>query len=219
MAIETRARPLEDGDDTLLVARLRAGDAAALEALMARYSARVYRLAYGIVRNEADAEEVAQDVFLTLFRKVDTFEGRSTLWTWIFRVTTNVALAHRRGKWRELEVPLEEHLPKFLPDGHRAGDAALLACDWSATPEEEVLSGETRALLARAIDELPEDYRVVLVLRDVEGLSNEEAAGVVGETVACVKSRLHRARMALRERLTRHLAASQRPSGRGPIRW
>jgi RNA polymerase sigma-70 factor (ECF subfamily) len=206
MAAEA-ARPPDS--DHALVEALRAGDAAALEALMARYSGRVYRLACGILRNEADAEEVAQDVFLTLFRKVDSFEGKSALWTWIFRVTTNAALARRRGKRLEVEVPLEEHLPRFAADGHRLGDDSYLEFDWSRTPEEELLSGEARAVVRRAIDTLPEDYRVVLVLRDVEGLSNEEAAEAVGETVACVKSRLHRARMALREQLTRHLGSQR----------
>ena len=95
-------------------------------------------------------------------------------------------------------------LPTFLPDGHRVGDHAFVGADWSQTPEADLLSQETRAILERAIDELPAPYRTVLVLRDVEGLSSEEAAEIVGDSVSAVKSRLHRARMVLREELTRH---------------
>jgi RNA polymerase sigma-70 factor (ECF subfamily) len=192
--------------DLTLVHLLDAGDAAGLEALMARYASRVYRLAYGITRNLADAEEVVQDVFLTVFRKIGEFERRSSLGTWIYRIATNMALNKRRGKRLEVEVSLEEHLPTFLEDGHRQGDRTFLLADWSQNPEEELLSGEARAVVNRAIEALPAQYRAVLILRDVEELSNEEAAEVLGESVASVKSRLHRARMALREQLTRALA-------------
>ena len=192
--------------ETVLVERLRDGDGAALETLMERYASRVYRVARGITRTDADAEEVVQDVFMTLARKIDSFEGRAALGTWIYRVATNAALLKRRGKRAELEVSLEEHLPSFKEDGHREGPRSYLVADWSQTPEAEVLNGEARAILSRAIDQLPEAYRTVLVLRDVEELTNEEAARILGESVASIKSRLHRARMALREQLTRYLA-------------
>jgi len=188
-----------------LIERLRQGDTQALEALMTRYSGRVYRLAFGITRNDADAEEIVQDVFLTLFRKIDTFEGRSALGTWIYRVTANAALIKRRGQRVELEVLLEDYLPRFLEDGHREGDRAFLCADWSQRPDEVAQGVETRAILTQALERLPDTYRAVVLLRDLEGLSNEEAAEVLGETVASVKSRLHRARMALREQLTRAL--------------
>lgn len=196
---------MENEADPALLTRLQKGDAGALEALMSRYSSRVYRLAYGITRNQADAEEIVQDVFLTICRKSDTFEGRSALGSWIYRVTTNAALNKRRGKRQEVETSLEEQLPRFKDDGHREGDRAWVLADWSQNPERDLLAGETRAVLARAIDGLPAHYRAVLILRDVEELSNEEVAGMIGESVASVKSRLHRARMALREQLTRHL--------------
>lgn len=191
-------------DDRTLLDKAVAGDAGALEALMARHAGRVYRLAYGITRNPADAEEVVQDVFLTVVRKGGSFEGQAALATWMYRVTMNAALNRRRGKRRELEVSLEEHLPHYTEDGHRAGDRSDLLVDWSSTPEERVLSGESRRVLENAIDSLPDHYRAVLVLRDVEDLSNEEVASIVGDSLASVKSRLHRARMALREQLTRH---------------
>lgn len=193
--------------DGVLVERLRAHDAAALETLMERHSSRVYRVAFGITRSHSEAEEVVQDVFLTLFRKIDTFEGRAALGTWLYRVAANAALIKRRGKRVEVEVSLEDCLPTFRGDGHREGDRAMLVADWSSTPESLLLSGEAREILDQALERLPKHYRALLVLRDVEELSNEEVAEILGESVSSVKSRLHRARMALREILTRRLGA------------
>jgi RNA polymerase sigma-70 factor (ECF subfamily) len=175
-------------DDHLLLASAAAGDAGALEALMSRHSARVYRLAYGISRNTADAEEIVQDVFLQMVLKGGSFEGRAALGTWLYRVTTNTALNKRRGKRHQMETSLDDVLPTFTADGHREGDRAYLVADWSATPDRELLSGESRR-----------------ILKDVEELSNEEVAEAVGDSVAAVKTRLHRARMAVREHVTRRL--------------
>ncbi len=194
-----------EADDLSLLERLRAGDCGALEVLMGRYAARVHRLARGITRNAADAEEVVQDVFMTIYRKGESFEGRSALGSWIYRVTINAALNKRHGKRHEVETSIEEHLPGFDASGHRQGDLTYVLADWSQNPEAALLSEETRALLNRAIDSLPDHYRAVLVLRDVEDLPNAEIAEAIGESVASVKSRVHRARMALREQLTRHL--------------
>jgi RNA polymerase sigma-70 factor (ECF subfamily) len=192
-------------DENLLLKNAAAGDAAALESLMGRYSGRVYRLAYGITRNSADAEEIVQDVFLQMVRKGGDFEGRAMLGSWIYRVTTNVALNKRRGKRREVETSLEDCLPTWEADGHRSGARDFLVADWSRRPDHELLTGESRRLLEEAIDRLPEHYRAVLVLRDVEELSSDEVASIVGDSVSAVKTRLHRARMALREILTRRL--------------
>jgi RNA polymerase sigma-70 factor (ECF subfamily) len=189
--------------EATMIDRLRGGDTTALEGLMEQFAPRVYRLAHGITHNEGDAEEVVQDVFLSLFRKIDGFEGRAALGTWIYRITVNTALIKRRGKRVELEVLLEDHLPTFHEDGHREGDRAWLLADWSDSPEAELLSRETRIAVRRMIASLPDSYRVVLLLRDLEGLSNEETAEILGESVPSVKSRLHRARMALREEVTR----------------
>lgn len=195
-----------------LVERLQAGDVTALEGLIERYSSRLYRLAYGITRSPRDAEEVLQDVFLTVFRKIGSFERRATLGTWLYRVTTNTALNKRRSLAVTAEVSLEDQLPTFLEDGHRAGDRTFLLADWSGTPEDELMAGEARAALDHALAALPDGYRAVLVLRDVDGLSNEEAAEALGESVPSVKSRLHRARMALRESITRSLAPKYAPA-------
>ena len=125
-------------------------------------------------------------------------------------MATNAALLKRRGKRAQLEVSLDEHLATFREDGHREGARSYLVADWSRTPEAELLDNEALAVLRNTIDRLPEPYRAVLVLRDVEELSNEEAAQILGDSVASIKSRLHRARMALREQLTRHLPPSLR---------
>jgi len=171
-------------DDLSLLKCLRAGDSSALEVLMGRYAARVYRLAQGITRSASDAEEVVQDVFMTIYRKGDSFEGRSALGSWIYRVTINAALNRRRGKRQEVETSIEENLPAYVEDGHRAGDRTYVLADWSQDPEAALLSEETRGLLNRAIDSLRDDYRAVLVLRDVEDLPNAEIAETIGESVA-----------------------------------
>jgi RNA polymerase sigma-70 factor (ECF subfamily) len=195
--------------ETTLIQRLRARDTSALETLMEQHAGRLYRVAFGITRDRSDADEVVQDVFLTLFNKVDSFEGRAALGSWLYRVTTNAALIKCRGKRARVEVKLEDCLPTFLADGHRAGERSFLLADWSQDPEADLVSKETRAVLDRAIRALPEHYRAVLILRDVEELSNEEIAEITGESVASVKSRLHRARMALRELLTRSLTPAR----------
>jgi RNA polymerase sigma-70 factor (ECF subfamily) len=200
--------------EATLIDQLRGGDTAALEGLMEQFAPRAHRLAFGITRNEADAEEVVQDVFLSLFRNIDGFEGRAALSTWIYRITVNAALIKRRGKRVELEVLLEDHLPTFREDGHREGDRSLLLADWSETPEEELLSNESRRAVRRMIAGLPDHYRVVLLLRDLEELSNEETAEILNDSVASVKSRLHRARMALREQVTRSFVFGGVPEGR-----
>jgi RNA polymerase sigma-70 factor (ECF subfamily) len=198
-----------DGD---LFERLRIGDAGALEPLMERFAGRVYRVAAGICRSTPDAEEVVQDVFLTLFRKAGSFEGRAALGTWLYRIAVNLALNKRRGKRNEVEEPIEDLLPAFKEDGHRQGDRSFLLADWSQMPDEALLSREGREIISAAVNRLPPHYRAVLLLRDVEELSIEEVSEIIGESIASVKSRLHRARMALRELLTGTYASGIAPA-------
>jgi RNA polymerase sigma-70 factor, ECF subfamily len=198
--------------DGSLFERLRAGDAGALEPLMERFASRLYRVASGICGSSADAEEVVQDVFLMAFRKAGTFEGRAALGTWLYRIAVNTALNKRRGKRAQLEESLEGLLPTYQDDGHRQGDRSFLLADWSAMPDETLLSREGREVVRAAVDRLPTHYRSVLLLRDGEELSSEEVAEILGESVASVKSRLHRARMALRELLTRTYGSGTVPA-------
>jgi RNA polymerase sigma-70 factor, ECF subfamily len=191
-----------DDRDTALLERLAAGEATALEQLMDRFAGRLYRVARSITADEQDAEEVVQDVFVALLHKGASFERRAALGTWLYRIAVNLALNKRRGKRAEVEVALEDYLPCYRDDGQRDGDRSFLLADWSPLPDEVLLSTEGRAEIRRALDRLPARYRAVLVLRDIEQLSNEDVAEVVGDSVASVKLRLHRARMALREQLT-----------------
>jgi RNA polymerase sigma-70 factor, ECF subfamily len=203
---------VDETGDVDLFERLHAGDPAALEPLMNRFASRVYRVANGICGSSSDAEEVVQDVFLTVFRKAASFEGRAALGTWLYRIAVNMSLNKRRGKRAEVEEPLEDLLPAFLEDGHRQGDRSFLLADWSSMPDETLLSKEGREVIRAAVERLPEHYRAVLLLRDVEELSSDEVAEILGESVASVKSRLHRARMALREQLTRTYASGKLPA-------
>jgi len=187
--------------DAELVERLKTGDREAFGALLRRYQGKVYRLAMNMTRSPQDAEEVTQDVFLAVYRKIGDFDGRAAFSTWLYRVASNAALMKLRGRRSEPHLSIEEEGPAFAPDGHFARPVA----DWSELPEDRLLSAERRRVLEQAIDALPPDYKAVVVLRDVEGLSNQEVAEILGATVLAVKSRLHRARLALRERLAAYL--------------
>lgn len=200
------ARHLEaHSGDAELVERLKGGDGEAFGALLRRYQGKVYRLAMNMMRNAQDAEEVTQDVFLAVYRKIGEFEGRAAFSTWLYRVASNAALMKLRGRRSEPHLSIEGEGPTFAPDGHHARPVA----DWSELPEDQLLSAERRRVLEQAIEALPPDYKAVVVLRDIEGLSNQEVAEVLGATVLAVKSRLHRARLALRERLAAHFEAGR----------
>ena len=201
MATHTGAHP----GDAELVKRLKTGDREAFGALLRRYQGKVYRLAMNMTRSPQDAEEVTQDVFLAVYRKIGEFDGRAAFSTWLYRVASNAALMKLRGRRSEPHLSIEEEGPAFAPDGHFARPVA----DWSELPEDRLLSAERRRVLEQAIDALPPDYKAVVVLRDVEGLSNQEVAEILGATVLAVKSRLHRARLALRERLAAYLEAGR----------
>jgi len=185
--------------DVKLVERLKAGDEAAFEVLVERYQAKVYRLAKALTRNPEDAEEVVQDVFVSVYRKIQDFDRRAAFSTWLYRIATNAALMKLRGRKPEL-FSLEEFLPQFTEDGH-----IRMGADWTKNPESLLLRQEAREIVKQGIEALPADYRAVLVLRDIEGLSNQEASEALGLSVLAVKARLHRARLVLRERLERYV--------------
>lgn len=189
--------------DQELVEQIKAGEKTSLEALLGRYQDKVYRLALSFTKNPADAEEVLQDVFLTVYRKIASFEGRSAFSTWLYRITVNTALMKLRGRGPAQES-IDEYLPQFTKDGRHA----RMVVDFTDGPEKLLLLKEREQILREAIEALPPDYKVVLVLRDLERLSNEEVAEVVGASVLAVKARLHRARLALRGRLERYATAS-----------
>ncbi|HEY6075079.1 MAG TPA: sigma-70 family RNA polymerase sigma factor, partial [Anaerolineales bacterium] len=184
-----------------LLEGIRLGAPAAVEALFDRYHGKVYGLAMSILKNKSDAEEAAQDVFLSVVRKADRFQGNSALYSWIYRICVNTCLMRLRRGRRAETFPIEEYLPVFTKEGAYARPVE----DWSREVERRHLEKELGLVIKRFMDELSEKYRVVFVLSDVEGLSNEETAQVLDLTIAAVKSRLHRARLYLRERLSRYL--------------
>ena len=184
-------------DEAELLARLRARDDAAYESWVRASAPRVLGVVRRLLRNEQDAQEVAQDAFLSAFRGLASFDGSARLSTWLHRIAVNAALMRLRTKRRHPEEPIDELLPRFQADGYHEHPPSA----WAAHSERAVASAEVRKAVRAAIDELPEIYRDVLVLRDIEELTTEEAAHALGITIAALKTRLHRARLALRERL------------------
>jgi RNA polymerase sigma-70 factor (ECF subfamily) len=183
--------------DSELVRMAQAGETRAFDELVRRYQDKVYRLSYKILRHEDDAAEALQDALLSAYRGLKNFKAESTFSTWLYRVATNAALMKYR-KRRDGHVSLE----RSQSDNEDAEPLALP--DWSAQPLDELLDTETREVMQEGIDRLPEELRVVFVLRDVEGLSNGEVSEVLDLSIPAVKSRLHRARLQLRNRLDRY---------------
>jgi RNA polymerase sigma-70 factor, ECF subfamily len=189
-----------DTTDQALVTRMRGGDDAAVADLSARYGPRIQQLAMRYVKNWEDAEEVAQDVLLKVSRKIDAFRGDSALSSWIYRITFNTAMSRlRRMRHRR---PVEPALGDTLPlDDLGAPRAAPDPADWSSLADDEVMRVELRARLVQALRTLPAVYRVPVLLRDIHGLSTEEASAVLRIKPQTLKSRLHRGRLILREEL------------------
>ena len=194
-----------DQTETALLDRLRAGDESAFEALVRGYSPRLFNVARRIVGSDEDARDVLQDAFLSAFRALRTFQGGARLSTWLHRIVVNTALMRLRSRRRKPEESIDPLLPGFLGDGHFAERLR----DWSEPVDAALSRAETRAAVRHRINELPESFRTVLLLRDIEGLSTEETAKVLETTPNAVKIRLHRARQALRTLLAPHLGRGE----------
>jgi RNA polymerase sigma-70 factor (ECF subfamily) len=194
--------PTPQLSDADLLAGLRAGDEAAFEQLLRRHGGRMLAVARRFFRNEDDARDVVQDAFLAAFQGIGGFEGHSQLGTWLHRIVVNKALQKLRGRQRKPEQSIDQLLPPFQEDGRHANRGA----SWPESAEQVLERRETRDLVRSGIDRLPEDYRTALLLRDIEGLDNEEAARMLGMNVNAFKTRLHRARQALRTVLHPHFA-------------
>lgn len=179
---------------------LRAGDRAEFARLVDAYSTLIYRLGLKMLGNQQDAEDILQNTFLNALTHLANFEGRSSILTWLYRIAANEALMMIRR--RKSNFNLEDMQPED------SDDIALpeTFVDWSLLPEKELLSGEGKAVLDKAIKQLPENLRVVFILRDVEDLSIKETAEILNLTEVNVKARLLRARMALREQLSSYYA-------------
>lgn len=192
-------------DDSHIIAGLKKRDEQSVVDLIDKYHGRIYNLAISILRNEGDAEEITQDVFMTVYQKIDSFKGDSAFFSWIYRICVNACLMRLRNRKRTDAVSIEDFMPVFTEEGRHASELR----DWSREVERRVLNRELGDVLRKFISELSEKYRVVLVLSDVEGLSNEETANILGLTIPAVKSRLHRARLYLRERLSKYITEGE----------
>jgi len=199
--MSTPARTKPDVDAPLVEA-LRRDDPDAATALVEAYGDRVYRLARRITGSNEDAEEVAQDALWTAARKIDTFKGESAFGSWLYRITANTAymkLRSRRAKAHE--IALDDVLPTLDDEGRHFEPMD----DWSSRVDEQALQGELREFLEGAIASLPAKYRTAVVLHDIEGLSNPDIAEALGISLPAVKSRIHRSRLFLRQRLSDYL--------------
>jgi RNA polymerase sigma-70 factor (ECF subfamily) len=177
---------------------VQAGDHEAFEALFQRHFPTIYRQAVRLVCNQAEAEEVVQEVFLTLYEKARTFRGASAFSTWLYRITMNAALSRLRRRKRTEALPLDDYLPRFREDGHHL---VRPVGDWSNELDERLAHAERYRLLQAALEQLQPVDRAVVMLSDVEGLSDREIGTALGLTVSAVKARLHRSRLVLRGQL------------------
>jgi RNA polymerase sigma-70 factor (ECF subfamily) len=189
--------------DSSLLAALRRGDPNAADRLVATYGDRACRLATRITGNVEDAEEAVQDAFWSVIRKIHTFRGESAFGSWLYRIVANAAYQRlRTRRARNADISLEDVLPVFDQHGRHAAPVP----DWSMSVDDPARHTELRMALGAAMEELPANYRAVVLLRDVEGLSHQEISEALGLTVFNVKTRVHRARLFLRKRLEATLA-------------
>ncbi len=193
-------------EELVLVNAARGGDIGAFEQLVRRYDRNVFRIAQHITQNREDAEDVVQDAFLKAFQNLEQFQGQSKFYTWLVRIAVNEALMRLRRRRPERTVSLDEDI--------QTGDDVIPreVADWAPNPEQLYKQSELRDILQRTVQGLPSSFRTVFVLRDVEGLSTEETAEALGLSIPAVKSRLLRARLQLRERLTKYFK-KQRNTG------
>ena len=193
--------------EELIIAEARRGDRKAFAELVRRYEETVYRFSYKLCRDREKAEETLQDTFINVFRKLNSFDGKSKFSTWLYTiVVNNCRMRHRRRKIREIEESLESlDNPPASVDGHFSKEIAR----WEETPADLMLGKELKEQLDAAIQKLPDEYRVVFVLRDIDGRSTEETASIVGISQEAAKSRLRRARAYLREQLDPYMSTPQ----------
>jgi RNA polymerase sigma-70 factor (ECF subfamily) len=201
----------EAATDLDLVRRIKAGDDQAFEEMVKRYHARVYSLSYGVLRNPQDAEEATQDAFLTLYRKIGTFDESRKFFSWFYRVALNSAYSRARRRPALPTIAIEDRLPKFSGDGHFAAEVP----DWSVAIEDDVAARELAARAGEFIGELPPAYRDVIWMNDVEGMAPPEIAETLEISIPAFKSRLHRARLYVRQRLSEISSTPNRAEAAG----
>jgi RNA polymerase sigma-70 factor (ECF subfamily) len=184
---------METIDEAILLNRLRSGDDAAYELLIRTYGGRLLAVARGLLRNEEDARDAVQAAYVSAFKSLATFNGKSQLSTWLHRIVVNAALMKLRTRRRKPEESIDDLLPTFLDDGHHTAKFT----EWAAQADQLLESKQARHAVREAIASLPDQHRTVLLLRDIEEMTTEEVAAELGLTCNAVKIRLHRARQAL----------------------
>ncbi|MEC8956934.1 MAG: sigma-70 family RNA polymerase sigma factor [Nitrospinota bacterium] len=183
-----------------LVRDLQNGNLEAYDKLAKIYQKKIYGLSFNLTRNQMDAQDVTQEVLLTLFRKINMFQGKSAFSSWVYRISINASYMKLRSKKKEPNVSIDELMPTF----NGAGFQQEKIQDWSENTESLIFTKETRDVINKAVNLLPEKEKVVFLLRDVEGLSSEKTGEILDLTVSAVKSRLHRARLFLRKKLSNY---------------
>ena len=205
--IQPIAGELEPHPDVALVERVRGGDVSAYDTLVRKYERQIFRIAQHITQNREDAEDVMQDAFLKAYEKLDQFQGNSKFYTWLVRIAVNESLMRLRKRRTGKMVSIDEDIE--TEEGSVPRDLA----DWAPDPEQNYTQAElARDSAQRPFKGLPQGFRIVFVLRDVEGLSTEETAETLGLSIPAVKSRLLRARLQLRERLSRYFRTGRKGS-------
>ena len=189
-------------DDRALLAALKNGEEWAFEAMVRLHGSRLLAVARRFTHNEQDAQDILQSAYLSAFRALRDFEGACQLSTWLHRIVVNAALMRIRSRRRRPEESIETLLPAFQEDGHHVEQFS----DWSTPADQLIDRKQTRAFVRQCIEMLPDHYRVVLILRDIEELSTQDVAAQLGLTMTAVKVRLHRARQALSTLLRRDYA-------------
>lgn len=189
--------------DDQLVAAMLAGDAAAYERVAREHAPRLLAVARRLLRNEEDARDAVQEAFVSAWKGLAGFRAGARLSTWLHRIAVNAALMRLRARGCRKEATVTDLLPKFIDDGHQLEPQT----PWRDTADAAMLTSEDCRLVRSAIDRLPDTYRTVLLLRDIEGMDTEQAAGVLQISTNAVKIRLHRARQALRALLEPHFAS------------
>jgi RNA polymerase sigma-70 factor, ECF subfamily len=190
---------MRDTKDELLLARLQGGDESALRDLAEAYGSKIYQLAFRYLRNKEDAEEVMQDVLFKVYRKVGAFRGDAALSSWIYRITFNSAMSRlRTAKYQRTQ---NDELSITATEGDESSNARHEIADWSDLADERVFRSQLRQTVFRAILALPAIYRAPVMLRDIQGMSTEEASAMLRVKDQTLKSRLHRGRLILRKQL------------------
>ena len=187
-------------EEEQLVKDLQAGKTESFERLATLFQKKIYALSFNLTRNAMDSEDVTQEVLLTLFKKIHTFQGKSAFSSWVYRITLNATYMKLRSRKKDQSISIEELLPSFNGSGFQQEKIQ----DWSENTESLLFDNETRETIQKAVDLLPDKEKIVFLLRDVEGLSTEKVSEILELTVPAVKSRLHRARLFLRKKLANY---------------